>query len=365
MDSSFDLHLPEDLTREILLRLPAKSVAMFRCVSTVWLSISTDPSFILSHARRAPKFLLVRSACADKYIKLPASGLSTTVGINKRGVVRISDEAMSSCDGLVCFRGITERFALKTYYAHNPLSNLQIRMPTPGSMYTLKNSVCELYWNRRRGEYQLLNISQHCRPNYHLRAVVLGSHYSSWEIYRVPFVTDLKKQSCVLVNDCLYWTCRRSYPKSIGILVFDTLKESFSLMQLPSNGRKVSASFENYGLVEMEGELGYWTAELCKSRSVRVEIWTQMSSDEKWRNTHSLCLAGDAMSLFCFPKFLFACFEGGFVCLFKDEGLYLLHWDLKSGKYYIEKLPMTDIAVLPPARIHRETLVNPPSYLSY
>ncbi|XP_010463252.1 PREDICTED: putative F-box protein At1g47765 [Camelina sativa] len=37
---------PRDLTSEILLTLPEKSVARFRCVSKLWLSITTDPYFI-------------------------------------------------------------------------------------------------------------------------------------------------------------------------------------------------------------------------------------------------------------------------------------------------------------------------------
>ncbi|KAL0798184.1 hypothetical protein Bca101_053358 [Brassica carinata] len=39
---------PSELISEILLRLPAKSVGRFRCVSKLWLSITTDPCFIKS-----------------------------------------------------------------------------------------------------------------------------------------------------------------------------------------------------------------------------------------------------------------------------------------------------------------------------
>ncbi|CAN7114212.1 unnamed protein product [Brassica rapa subsp. narinosa] len=38
--------IPHDLMREILLRLPAKSLLRFRCVSKLWFSTTTDPSFI-------------------------------------------------------------------------------------------------------------------------------------------------------------------------------------------------------------------------------------------------------------------------------------------------------------------------------
>ncbi|KAH0851912.1 LOW QUALITY PROTEIN: hypothetical protein HID58_094381 [Brassica napus] len=47
-----------DLTSEILFRLPAKSVGRFRCVSKLWLSITTDPCFIKSFGTTRPSLLL-------------------------------------------------------------------------------------------------------------------------------------------------------------------------------------------------------------------------------------------------------------------------------------------------------------------
>ncbi|KAF3583833.1 hypothetical protein F2Q69_00025711 [Brassica cretica] len=40
--------IPLDVTREILLRLPAKSLVRFRCVSKLWSSLTTEPDFIKS-----------------------------------------------------------------------------------------------------------------------------------------------------------------------------------------------------------------------------------------------------------------------------------------------------------------------------
>jgi len=49
---SSDEYIPIDLTREILMRLPAKSIVRFRCVSKLWLSITTQQNFINSFALR-------------------------------------------------------------------------------------------------------------------------------------------------------------------------------------------------------------------------------------------------------------------------------------------------------------------------
>ncbi|KAL1202962.1 putative F-box protein [Cardamine amara subsp. amara] len=40
--------IPIDLTREVLMRLPAKSIMRFRCLSKLWWSITTQQDFINS-----------------------------------------------------------------------------------------------------------------------------------------------------------------------------------------------------------------------------------------------------------------------------------------------------------------------------
>ncbi|XP_010464693.1 PREDICTED: putative F-box protein At3g10240 [Camelina sativa] len=50
--------IPLDVTSEILLRLPEKSVVRFRCVSKPWSSITTDPYFISLFKTRSPRLLL-------------------------------------------------------------------------------------------------------------------------------------------------------------------------------------------------------------------------------------------------------------------------------------------------------------------
>lgn len=49
----FLVMIPIDLIHEILLRLHAKSVAKFRCVSKLWSSITTRPDFIRSFASQS------------------------------------------------------------------------------------------------------------------------------------------------------------------------------------------------------------------------------------------------------------------------------------------------------------------------
>ncbi|XP_056845467.1 putative F-box protein At1g50870 [Raphanus sativus] len=61
-------YLPVDLLSEILLRLPVKSAVKFRCVSKVWSSITTRPSFISSFAARSSPRLLIFSENKGKLL---------------------------------------------------------------------------------------------------------------------------------------------------------------------------------------------------------------------------------------------------------------------------------------------------------
>ncbi|KAJ6976543.1 hypothetical protein D5086_022765 [Populus alba] len=43
-----------DLVTEILLRVPAKPLLKFKCVSKQWLSLISDPKFCVSHTHHQP-----------------------------------------------------------------------------------------------------------------------------------------------------------------------------------------------------------------------------------------------------------------------------------------------------------------------
>ncbi|XBI13186.1 hypothetical protein VPH35_139948 [Triticum aestivum] len=54
-------YLPNELISDILSRVPEKSVCRFRCVSTEWRALVSDPVFAAAHKSRAEPFLVVAS----------------------------------------------------------------------------------------------------------------------------------------------------------------------------------------------------------------------------------------------------------------------------------------------------------------
>ncbi|PKI58010.1 hypothetical protein CRG98_021590 [Punica granatum] len=71
---SSNTFLPQEIIWDILLRLPVRSLCRFRCVSTLWRSIISDPQFVSSHFARSsahPKLLFTVNECvpgSDGYI---------------------------------------------------------------------------------------------------------------------------------------------------------------------------------------------------------------------------------------------------------------------------------------------------------
>lgn len=133
--------IPDDVSREILVRLPPKSVFKFRCVSKRWNDIIQDPSFLHSYASRRKGSLdqlLGFILRADKYsyanprprseprIKvLPLQGKRIGYFPEKVGYF------ISSSNGLV----LCGHHHPMKYYVINPLTKKWVSLPRPRNHY--------------------------------------------------------------------------------------------------------------------------------------------------------------------------------------------------------------------------------------
>ncbi|KAK8934302.1 putative F-box protein [Platanthera zijinensis] len=359
---SSSLYLPECLVFNILLRLPAKSVGRFRCVSKLWLSISTDPYFIVTHTRRTPKPLVCPSIPLKNLLRRNELFNTASFGFEKQG----TDVPLSSCDGLVSFISCFNSRGPPCWannYVVNPLTGLRIDLPSPSAdRYGKYSPMRELYYHRWTGQYRILNVNGK-------RAEVLSfggtMNDYSWRLINSepPGHVWVCWKKCVLViNDCLYWICE-TYSYGDRITVFDILEEAFSCMDLPHD---VIIGGKEYGLVDIDGKLGCWMASNNAIDAYQINVWVEVEGGDKWRSAYSLHL-GDDESRRLINRFShyalipFAFFSRGefFFLVNGSVGmLYLLRWDLNSGNHSTQLLSHQPMGVSVRILIHKETLID-------
>ncbi|CAK7339005.1 unnamed protein product [Dovyalis caffra] len=97
----------QDILTEILLRIPAKSLFKFKCVSKQWLSVISDPKFCLSHTRHklsrypTPNALLLKNqySSSPEFQVVPLKDATKVPFLDYLNVPRIKIER--SCNGLL------------------------------------------------------------------------------------------------------------------------------------------------------------------------------------------------------------------------------------------------------------------------
>ncbi|CAI9104453.1 OLC1v1003122C1 [Oldenlandia corymbosa var. corymbosa] len=137
-------NFPEDLIAEILLRLPAKSLVKFKCVSKPWRSLISSPEFIKTHLaiasgrddyghHRLIFTVLSKSRKLRNQLYSVSSLLHKSISAAK--VVNIDNPlqhpesvtVVGSCNGLVCFYNRIGELVLR-----NPCTREYKKLPDTG-----------------------------------------------------------------------------------------------------------------------------------------------------------------------------------------------------------------------------------------
>lgn len=124
---------PSELTSEILLRLPAKSVGRFRCVSKHLLSITTDPCFIKSFGTTRASLLVCSIKGQNMLVAHQSSNMScfSSQSIHrypmKIPLGHCYFSSMDSVHGLICIEDVKSRMPL----VWNPTTGQLLPLPKP------------------------------------------------------------------------------------------------------------------------------------------------------------------------------------------------------------------------------------------
>ncbi|KNA13201.1 hypothetical protein SOVF_118210 [Spinacia oleracea] len=102
--------LPEEMIVEVLLRLPAKSVGRFRCVSNRWSCLLTEPQFIKSHLNRIKQHPTTEEPI---FFCSPDSGIFYSTQLNNAIAHHLFDE-------MTCFAARLTFDDHRFYSSHRP-----------------------------------------------------------------------------------------------------------------------------------------------------------------------------------------------------------------------------------------------------
>nr|XP_043613721.1 F-box/kelch-repeat protein At3g23880-like [Erigeron canadensis] len=222
-------HLCEELTDEIFLRLPIKSLLRFRCLSKYWFSRIASPDFIRTHKLRSvntPWKLLVKyhhwfyrgtdiySLFSENKLSLDYRTADQSTNVAKLDLpTPIDFEIVGSCNGVFCVVDKEKKFSL-----WNPSIGRKLTIPVPLN-YIEKGHDLALGFgvDPVTDDYKIVIIS-------YLKTdpLVYSMKTDTWSLINSPTMmlkNVLSRRAC-LVNGTLYWVIKRN-PNGICIMTFD------------------------------------------------------------------------------------------------------------------------------------------------
>nr|XP_027122032.1 putative F-box protein At1g47790 [Coffea arabica] len=134
-------NVPQELIIDVLLRLPAKSVGKFRCISKSWRSLLSDPVFIKAHLDlhlHHPQKFILSSSPPTKKSTLSTLSFNPTGSFDNDGVSKklrllenklIGATIVGSCNGLVLVSKFKRRSPDTKYYLMNPTTMELVGIP--------------------------------------------------------------------------------------------------------------------------------------------------------------------------------------------------------------------------------------------
>lgn len=308
-----DTTLPPDLIFNILSRLPVKALGKFKSVSKQWLSIITDPYFLLMHRNRSLQYPNLLLLCKTPNLDHDAqSPNDTALTINKTAThvvdvlslgfdgshfldfkIHVNDnilELLPSKWDLLCFAGDNK------FYVCNPSTQEIVELPEP-SCCTSREVNAGLGYISSRNEYVLihlfdrnLDLSGDSDIGCEIMRLTDGDCAAncSWKLVDsyCPYVV---REWGVLVENVFYWMIWEVYdhPGYEAIVSFDLDKEEFGTVPPPEGCFDPTAA---WSLVELRGLLCLIDS---ASRPSIMDIWVLKDYvNHVWVKEYSIDLNG-------------------------------------------------------------------------
>ncbi|VVB17873.1 unnamed protein product [Arabis nemorensis] len=270
IEKSYGIHVPLDLTVEILSRLPVKSTVRFQCVSKLWSSLITDSIMTWSLSKPRLLVFLDRPLLKSSVFSLSGCLLST----NKEPISTEQDsntldsgfvikKMYQYTRGLICYLSSYDQFVI-----HNPTTRQSLLLPE------IKREKRWCFMDGLFGydpvynQYKVLCfISSVEKESVSCQIFTLGDPKKQWRNIRgFDRFISLNWSPRVCINGKIYFTVDRYV-----LMGFDVRSET-----LLDHGGIPKNQFRNMTLVNYQGKLG------CIGYSDNIaEMWVMEDQTEK------------------------------------------------------------------------------------
>ncbi|VFQ67493.1 unnamed protein product [Cuscuta campestris] len=271
--------LPEDIIRNILSRIPAKSLLRFQCVSKQWKSLIKTPSFIAEHLRQQSPCLLFprRGECLPfglhlldcemqvRPVQEPSSDSGSTV-VRRASIV-------GSSNGLLCVRIVASTRSV-SFFLWNPAIQ-ELRMSPALSGSDKGHSNVGFGFSPIVNDYKIVILWSSGSP-VEVYSIISGT----WKVVE-PEVSKGIRVCSVLVrpsvtaNGAIFWLGKKD---GVGVIVsFDIALELFTFIPLPAAADPLWCS----RLVIYENKLALFIKRSLSdnSKSEWIDFWVMDERD--------------------------------------------------------------------------------------
>ncbi|KAL3650780.1 hypothetical protein CASFOL_007183 [Castilleja foliolosa] len=265
-----------DVCREILLRLPAKSLFRFRAVSKVWCAVIDESRFVRAHTNKQlssnTSNIIIRNSTGPPFHPLYSfelddlkftNGLQNIVvsplNFTPSGLSLLRNFPVSTCNGLILVTG-------KTWEIWNPLTHERLKLLRGNCNPNPKGEAVGLGYDYTTDDYKVVVIHghrlhrrRHGRDNFAFKTHVYSLRSDSWrDVENCPIYDDDRpwwgpRGPGVFLCGALHWTMFDSSYGKDTILVFDLGTENYRQLQAPPFRERNRLNVQNRYLNVLDG----------------------------------------------------------------------------------------------------------------
>ncbi|CAN6227760.1 unnamed protein product [Urochloa humidicola] len=247
--------LPNDLVMEVLARMPARSVARFRCACRSWNADTSSPAFLQRHHALAPaKFAFVPLApphTFPAFMHIPGATRQNPLplAMNCAGCPVVVGS--KPCHGVVLVRKPCARTAASAFFVYNLTTGYMLRLPPWRKSASPPVRLVEgIGFDAATGEYKVVGVAATPGRKFHCVLLTLGDP-RGWRTLTggdaadagllgvtddAEIDSDCNNAGAVFADGCIHWSFNTHYlyvDKPHGVLSFSLADESFRRVAQP------------------------------------------------------------------------------------------------------------------------------------